>query len=303
MKTTIAVILMSCLACATAKPSPELLSARDAYGKAGSGPATELNPADLHDAKVLLETAETSGKEGSPAALHDAYLAQRRAELADAQGNTSAARREKEASDKQLQALKDQSLTNTKGQLAQAQGQLAQAQVAQAQTQGQLTQAEASQAQTQTQLTQAQGQADSEHLARLSAEQSTIDALNKVAAVKQESRGMVITLSGSVLFASGRSELLPSSQSRLDQVAAALKQDNRSILIEGYTDSRGSDATNQALSQGRAQSVMNYLTPRGVQAERIHVAGMGAARPISENTTADGRANNRRVEIVLQPAL
>ena len=303
MKTTIAAILLSCLACATAKPSPELLSAREAYDKAGNGPATELNPADLHDAKMLLDTAEASGKDGSPAALHDAYLAQRRAELADAQGKTSAARKEKEASDKQIQTLKDQALANTKGQLAQTQGQLAQAQVAQAQTQGQLTQAEAAQAQTQTQLTQAQGQADSEHQARVTAEENTLDALNKVAAVKKEARGMVITLSGSVLFASGRSELLPSSQSRLDQVAVALKQDNRNILIEGYTDSRGSDATNQALSQGRAQSVMDYLTPRGVDAGRIHVTGMGSARPIAENTTAGGRANNRRVEIVLQPTL
>jgi outer membrane protein OmpA-like peptidoglycan-associated protein len=313
-----AILVFGALACATAGPTPELLSARDAYEKAGSGPATELNPSDLHDAKVLLDAAEASGKADgrSPVAKRDAYLAQRRAELADAQGRTSASLREKALSQQQIQAIKDQSLVTAKDQLARAAATQAQTQTQLSQTQqqldvahqsgaelhGQLAEASAAQARTQTELTQAQGQADSEHQARLVAEQGTLDALGKIAAVRQEARGMVITLSGSVLFASGRSDLLPSAQARLDQVAAALKTDDRNILIEGYTDSRGSSETNQQLSQGRAQAVMDYLSPRGVQTERIHAVGMGSSRPIAANNTADGRANNRRVEIVLQVA-
>jgi outer membrane protein OmpA-like peptidoglycan-associated protein len=311
-------VVLGAFACATARPSPELLSAREAYQKAESGPATELNPADLHDAKVLLDAAEASGKENgeSPVARRDAYLAQRRAELANAQGRTSAVLREKDQSQKQLQAIKDQSLVTAKGQLAQAaatqaqtqtelsrtQGQLDAEHQSHAQMSGQLADASAAQARTETELSQARDQVDSEHQARLLAEQDTLDALGKVAAVKREARGMVITLSGSVLFASGRSALLPSAQTRLDQVANALKADSRAIVIEGYTDSRGSNETNQQLSQSRAQSVMDYLSPRGVLAERIHAVGMGSTRPIAENNTAEGRANNRRVEIVLQDA-
>ena len=131
-------------------------------------------------------------------------------------------------------------------------------------------------------------------------EQGALDALGKVAAVKREARGMVITLSGSVLFASGKSELLPSAQQRLDQVAQALKASDRTILVEGYSDSRGSVTGNQQLSQRRAQAVLDYLVPRGVQAGRIRAVGEGSNRPIAENTTSEGRANNRRVEIVVE---
>jgi outer membrane protein OmpA-like peptidoglycan-associated protein len=311
--------LWGALACATSKPSPELLSARDAYQKAESGPATELNPADLHDAKVLLDDAETSARSdgASSVARNQAYLAERRAELADSQGRTSAATREKERTQQQIQTLKDQSLATAKGQLAIASANqaLTQSELVKAQSQlaaehesgvamhGQLAEATATQARTQSELTQAQGQVDTEHQARLDAEQKTLDALGKIAAVRQEARGMVITLSGSVLFASGKSELLPSAQQRLDQVAVALKTGNRSILIEGYTDSRGSNVHNQQLSQSRAQSVLDYLTPRGVQPDRLRAVGLGSTKPIAENNTAEGRANNRRVEIVIENAL
>jgi outer membrane protein OmpA-like peptidoglycan-associated protein len=311
--------LFGAMACATAKPSPELVGAREAYQKAQSGPATELNPSDLHDAKVLLDDAETSGKNDgdSPVARHQAYLAERRAELADAQGRTSASRREKERTQQQIQAIKDQSLVNARGQLAQAsanqaqtqsdltnaQNQLAAEQKSGAEMHGQLEAASANQARTQTELTQAQDQAGVERQGRLDAEQKTVDALGKIAAVRQEERGMVITLSGSVLFASGKSDLLPSAQQRLDQVAAALKNGDRSILIEGYSDSRGSPARNQVLSQSRAQSVLDYLAPRGVRAERLRAVGLGSTNPIAENTSAEGRANNRRVEIVVEKAL
>jgi outer membrane protein OmpA-like peptidoglycan-associated protein len=304
--------LMGGFACATATPSPELLSARAAYQTAESGPAKEMNPADLHDAKVLLDQAESAVS--SPDARHRAYLAQRRAELADAQGKTSAAISEKAQTQQQMQAIKDKSLATAKGQLAQASATQAQTQTELSQTQrqldaehqsrvemhGQLAEASATQQRTQTQLTQAQDQFDAEHQARLVAEQNTLDALGKIAAVRQEARGMVITLSGSVLFASGKSELLSSAQHRLDQVAEALRTNDRTILIEGHTDSRGSDAFNQQLGQSRAQSVLDYLVSRGVQRERVRAVGLGSSRPIAENSTAEGRANNRRVEIVLE---
>ena len=113
---------------------------------------------------------------------------------------------------------------------------------------------------------------------------------------------MVITLSGSVLFASNKDALLPAAQERLGQVADALKtQDDHKIVVEGHTDSQGSAASNQGLSERRAQSVVSYLVSRGVPTDKIRAQGLGPNRPVSDNATVEGRANNRRVEIIVQP--
>ncbi len=128
------------------------------------------------------------------------------------------------------------------------------------------------------------------------------DALAKLAAVKEEARGLS-SLSGSVLFASDQAVLLPEAQTRLDQVAQALLANKeRTIIVEGYTDSRGSDDHNLDLSRRRAEAVRSYLTSRGYEPDRISARGMGKDSPVASNSTAEGRANNRRVEIVIQPA-
>jgi outer membrane protein OmpA-like peptidoglycan-associated protein len=122
------------------------------------------------------------------------------------------------------------------------------------------------------------------------------------ASVKQEARGMVITLSGSVLFASNKSDLLPSAQTRLNDVANSLTKEDvdSKIVVEGYTDSQGGASFNQELSQRRAQSVRDYLVTRGMASDRVTAQGLGLTNPIADNGTAEGRANNRRVEIVVQ---
>ena len=73
-------------------------------------------------------------------------------------------------------------------------------------------------------------------------------------------------------------------------------------MVEGHTDSQGSDAVNQPLSLNRASAVRDYLVSRGVPQEKISAVGLGASRPLVDNNTAENRANNRRVEIVIQPA-
>ena len=121
--------------------------------------------------------------------------------------------------------------------------------------------------------------------------------------VKQETRGMVITLSGSVLFTSGKADLLPAAQVKLNEVAKALtEQDPDSkMVVEGHTDSQGTTAFNENMSQKRAQSVRDYLVSRGIAVDRITAEGFGPTRSVAANTTAEGRANNRRVEIVVKP--
>jgi len=125
--------------------------------------------------------------------------------------------------------------------------------------------------------------------------------LAKIAAVKEEERGLVVTLSGSVLFRSAKSTLLPSAQVKLDQVAKALLAVSaRNLIVEGHTDSRGSESYNQGLSQRRADAVRDYLVQRGYPADRIQTRGMSEGSPIADNASPEGRANNRRVEIVIE---
>ena len=112
---------------------------------------------------------------------------------------------------------------------------------------------------------------------------------------------MVITLSGSVLFASNQSALLPEARSRLDQVSdVLLSTRERHIMVEGHTDSQGSNSYNMDLSQRRADSVRNYIVQRGYEADLIKARGLGEGNPIADNGSAEGRANNRRVEIIIE---
>ena len=126
-------------------------------------------------------------------------------------------------------------------------------------------------------------------------------ALATLAAVKEEERGLVVTLSGSVLFRSAESTLLSSAKVKLDQVANALLSVRaRNLIVEGHTDSQGSASYNQGLSQRRADAVRDYLVQRGYPTDRIQARGKGKGSPIADNASPEGRANNRRVEIIIE---
>ena len=270
--------------CAANVPT-ELLHARLAYQHADSGTTPQLVPADLHTAREALDRAEESySKDGkSYRTLDLAYVAQRKAEMADVLASIATQQKAKTGSDQAYQATQADLLQTSKDRLSQTQAALLVSQQTGQQTADQLAAAQAE---------------------RVAADQKTADAmaaLAKLAAVKEEERGLVITLSGSVLFTSDQSTLMPGSQSRLDQVAAALIASSpRSVVVEGFTDSQGTDQYNIDLSQRRAEAVRDYLVQRGVDAASIQAHGIGEARPVADNTTAEGRANNRRVEIILQ---
>ena len=126
--------------------------------------------------------------------------------------------------------------------------------------------------------------------------------MQKIASVEEEKRGVVITLSGAVLFATGKYELLPIARTNLDQVAKAIgDQGYKKIIVEGHTDSRGSAQMNETLSLKRAESVRTYLVSRGIDSSKITAVGIGEVRPVAPNSTAEGRANNRRVELIVTP--
>lgn len=106
----------------------------------------------------------------------------------------------------------------------------------------------------------------------------------------------------SITFATGSYQLSGSAASSLNSVGSVLAQyTDTTISIVGHTDSTGSDAINDPLSRNRASAVANYLVSRNVAANRITTAGAGARQPVASNNTAAGRAENRRVEITVNP--
>ncbi|VWC36177.1 OmpA family protein [Burkholderia lata] len=110
-----------------------------------------------------------------------------------------------------------------------------------------------------------------------------------------------VNLSGDAYFATGKATLKPAARVSLDKLLSDLggKRVSR-VSVTGYTDSVGSVGSNLVLSQRRADAVANYLRDHGLQADAITAAGRGMADPVASNTTVEGRANNRRVEISLQ---
>ena len=160
-------------------------------------------------------------------------------------------------------------------------------------------QAAAAQAQAQAQAAQQQAAATQEQNAALVQRAAVLEALLvELQAVKTE-RGYVVTI-GDVLFATDKATLTPNGMSTLRKLADVMQQNpNRTVLVEGFTDSTGSSSYNQELSQRRAEAVASALSSMGVPRDRIAMKAYGEAFPVASNDSASERQRNRRVEIVL----
>jgi outer membrane protein OmpA-like peptidoglycan-associated protein len=160
-------------------------------------------------------------------------------------------------------------------------------------------QAAAAQAQQQAQNAQQQAAAAQEQNAALAQRAAMLEAiLVELHAVKTE-RGYIVTI-GDVLFATNQATLTPNGMSTLRKLADVMTQNpNRTVLVEGFTDSTGSSSYNQELSQRRAEAVASALGSMGVSRDRIAMKAYGEAFPVAANDTASNRQLNRRVEIVL----
>lgn len=266
-------------ACGAAVPR-ELADARSGFKQTSQGPTAQLNPAGLHTAKQVLAAAEHSyEEEGATQETKDlAYVAQRHTQAAEVRGRELAWLKEAEDAKQRQEALKSTQLEQTTDQLASTRAQLQQKELAL--------------------VSERDRRAESE---RRLAETNAL--LQKFASVEQESRGMVITLSGNVLFVTNSAKLLAGAQVKLAEVARALTQQDpeSAIVIEGHADSQGEADHNMTLSRERAESVRTYLVSQGISADRVTAQGVGEERPIADNNSAEGRANNRRVEIVVKP--
>jgi outer membrane protein OmpA-like peptidoglycan-associated protein len=240
------------------------------------------------------------------------YLAERRVEIARTAAQAELAARQLEQLDRERDrillesARRDAELSRLEAEKARLQS-LARAEEAErafgeadaARRHSELSSAEAEQARR-----FAEAQAAEAGLARREAELAfaAADSLRlqlQSLTTRREARGEVMTLAGDA-FASGQANLLPEARANLDRVVEFLgRAGNRSVLIEGHTDNRGSANLNQALSQRRAEAVMRALAEEGIDAARMSAVGRGMDQPVADNASAEGRSRNRRVEIIV----
>jgi outer membrane protein OmpA-like peptidoglycan-associated protein len=264
--------------------------------------AAQVNPASVKKATVALGEAKAAkgdkdiadASQRSISASADALRewAKTRDQLAAAdalakQNAEKAALEQKNAAEK---AALEQKNAATAGQLTQTEAQ-------KAAIAAQLAAAEAQKAELATANAEIKSQRDA-LAARLQS------ALGAVAATKSTARGTVTSLSG-VLFATGQATLKPEAKVTLAKLAGVMLVFSKTTMqVEGYTDNVGSDATNLTLSTARAKAVSDFLTAQGIAPNRLTSVGKGPADPVASNDTADGRAQNRRVEIISsEPAL
>ena len=316
-------LLLALAACSGPPPVvPAVDDARDAYEAASSDPAVMAAAADyLAEAQAQLSTAEALRLEKAELELidHHAYLAMTNVRTAVAEAERVAAEDEIAEGEAERRAVQLEVRTaeadaarrraeaaqrEAEAQRAAAQAERQRAEEAQREAQAQREAAAEAQRRAAEERAAAQAaQADAERARREAEEalQRAQELASRVADLEaaQTERGLVLTL-GDVLFDVGRSELKPGSMRAIDQLVSFLTEyPNRNVLIEGFTDSSGSDETNLALSDRRANAVRAALIERGIAAARVQTVGYGEASPRATNDTAAGRQLNRRVEVII----
>jgi outer membrane protein OmpA-like peptidoglycan-associated protein len=262
-------------------------SARSTYRLAHADPEVHLRaPGELQLAQRTLAEAERFLNAGEDPAVvaHLAYLSEQRARIA----MKTAEFRKAEAAVATSSEQRNRVLLEARTREAESQRQQAQAQKTEADVVRQ-------QALQEKRATDERGAQLAAEMQRLQGEVSDLKA-------RETERGWVLTLRNDLLFDSGRASLKPGAYKAVDHLSQFMrKQADRDIVIEGFTDSTGSEELNRRLSEQRAQAVKEALVARGVEAQRIDARGYGPAFPIASNETPTGRQLNRRVEVVVSP--
>lgn len=249
-------------ACSSAPHSVQFVDAKKVYEHARITHGQEFAPAELADARKYLSRADAA-KDGSDEETHWAYLADRQARLAESRGSSKY--NEQIAAAAHEEYVKEQELGR-----ARAEQELEVANRGRAQAEAQAA--------------------------------AALESLEKLAVVKDDAQETVVTLSGSVLFKTGEASLLPVAEQNLKQVASALKAiaGESTVVIAGHTDSLGAEKANMTLSTQRAEAVRSFLVGQGMDAAQLKAEGHGESEPVADNATPEGRANNRRVELVVK---
>lgn len=280
-----AAVLLALSACTTTPERiAELDQARATVESLENHPkARQAASAQLTEAREALRRADMALENGEPVELirHEAYLARRNAEIglqmtseaeaAEAISQAEARRKEVQLQARTVEAERSQRLAEQRA----------------LQAERSAREAEASQSIAEAAISEANRLADE------------LNQLEGELEAQQTERGLVLTL-GDVLFDTGGSDLKEGAELSMDRLADFLKDNpERRLLVEGHTDSRGSDEFNRELSGRRADAVTEALVQRGIPSERLRSVGLGESYPVASNDTSGGMQQNRRVEIVV----
>ena len=237
-------------------------------------------PLAMQEADTAVRVAEQP-QDDRELGAYRVYMADRKVELARAQAETSFAEDQHAA----LRAQRESARLNART----AEADAARDQVAMARAEQRVA------------TNEARSEADAAQLDAASSQRETVELQRQIDALQatRTDHGLVLTL-GDVLFASGRADLRVGATSNLDRLVTFLNEyPDRTAAIEGYTDSTGTEAFNQTLSEQRAHSVRDYLVQQGLDPTSVSATGFGQSNPTASNDTSAGRQLNRRVEIII----
>jgi len=260
-------------------------------------------PIEIREAETAVRLAETPVPRDKALGVHRVYLANYKVEIAEAKAATRYAEDQRillvEARDRaQLNArTMEAERARTQADLARSDANVARDEADSARRSAAMAaeEADAARAAAAAEAARRAEQARNETDQEKAELQRQIDLLQ----AKTTERGLVLTL-GNVLFETGRADLKGGGKDSLNNLVNFMNQyQDRTIMIEGHTDSVGSDSSNQALSTRRAESVQSYLLQQGIGSQRMTAQGMGEHQPIASNDTDTGRQENRRVEIII----
>ena len=283
LASAVASILLA--ACTTAPVKPDgAAEARVKLTQLQSDPNLASRAAvAIKDADAAVRAAEQP-EVNKELAAHRVYLADRKVDTARALAETRFAEDQRTV----ITAQRDSARLDARTREADA-------------AKGQAETARAEGAEQKVAADQARSEADAAHVAAASSEQQATELQRQIEALqaKATDRGLVLTL-GDVLFASGRADLKTGATSNLNKLVAFLnKYPDRTVAIEGYTDSVGNEDYNQGLSERRADSVKSYLAGQGIGSTRLSASGKGKSDPVAGSDSATGRQQNRRVEVII----
>lgn len=297
------IVLFSALLASCGPPlkNADLEKAQASFAAAKMDPVVVQNaPLGLQTAETSLQTAENLWKaDAKPAEVsHHAYLALQQTAIAKETANQKVAEESVESASSARNKVLLEARTSEADEATMAAG-LSRRQAQEANMAAELSRQHAQEQSTLLAVKTVEGQQSAEAARAAEARTKQLEAeVAELQAIKSE-RGLVITL-GDVLFDTGKAQLKGGAVVTISKIANFMRTyPTRTLLVEGFTDSRGSETYNFDLSERRANAVRSGLTSSGVEAERIAVRGYGESYSVASNDTPVGRQLNRRVEVII----